>query len=77
MLCFFRFRYACIYVVIFTRALVYTGAFGYRYPLFIKTKPVLAADGHPVVFQLYKSTMVFLTAWILLIPRAIRGAEPV
>jgi hypothetical protein len=46
-----------------------------RYPLFLKTKPVLAADVHPVVFQLYKSTLVFLTSWLLLIPRAIRASH--
>ena len=29
------------------------GFFMGLYPLFIKTKPVLAANVHPVVFQLY------------------------
>jgi len=56
------------------------GFFMGLYPLFIKTKPVLEANVHPVVFQLYKSTLVFLTAWILLIPRLTRKlpeGEPV
>ena len=43
------------------------------YPSFIKTKAVLAADVHPFVFQLYKSSIVFLTGWMFLIPRAIHA----
>lgn len=39
------------------------------YPAFIKTPSVLAADVHPVVFQCYKSAMVFVTGWLFLIPR--------
>ena len=45
------------------------------YPTFIKTPAVLAADVHPLVFQLYKATAVFLTGWLFLIPRAIRAAR--
>lgn len=48
------------------------GFFMGLYPLFIKTAPVLAAKPHPVVFQLYKSSIVFLTGWLFLIPRALR-----
>eukprot|EP00038_Savillea_parva_P025762 m.49375 g.49375 ORF g.49375 m.49375 type:complete len:401 (+) comp7113_c0_seq1:195-1397(+) len=44
------------------------------YPAFIKTKAVLAADVHPSVFQLYKSSMVFLTGFLFLIPRYLRKA---
>ena len=39
------------------------------YPAFIKTPAVLAVEVHPVIFQCYKSTMVFLTGWLFLIPR--------
>ena len=39
------------------------------YPAFIKTPAVLAVDVHPVVFQCYKSTVVFLTGFLFLIPR--------
>lgn len=39
------------------------------YPVFLKTQPVLRAAPHPLVFQLYKSAIVFATAWIFLIPR--------
>ena len=39
------------------------------YPLFIKTDAVLKAKPHPVVFQLYKSSCVFLSGFIFLIPR--------
>jgi len=49
------------------------GAFMGLYPSFIKTKKVLAADVHPIVFQLYKSSMVFITGWFFLIPRAIKA----
>eukprot|EP00945_MAST-04E_sp_MAST-4E-sp1_P006750 g6750.t1 len=41
------------------------------YPVPIKSKAVIEANVHPVVFQLYKSTMVFLTGFLFLIPRAI------
>ena len=34
------------------------GVFNGTFPVFIKTPRVLAARVHPVVFQLYKSTMV-------------------
>ena len=49
------------------------------YPAFIKTPAVLAVDVHPVVFQCYKSTMVFLTGFLFLIPRALavqHSADP-
>jgi hypothetical protein len=39
------------------------------YPAFIKTAAVLRVNVHPVVFQCYKSTMVFLTGFLFLIPR--------
>eukprot|EP00039_Didymoeca_costata_P020333 m.340891 g.340891 ORF g.340891 m.340891 type:complete len:383 (+) comp19621_c0_seq1:197-1345(+) len=45
------------------------------YPLFIKTPAVLKASPHPVVFQLYKSTMVFLTGFLFLIPRYLRDKD--
>lgn len=47
------------------------GAFNGAYPLFIKTPRVIAANVHPVIFQCYKSGMVFLTGFLFLIPRAI------
>lgn len=49
------------------------------YPAFIKTPAVLAVDVHPAVFQSYKSTMVFLTGFLFLIPRWLavsHSAEP-
>jgi len=48
------------------------GAFMGLYPSFIKSKKVLAANVHPVVFQLYKSSMVFITGWFFLIPRIMK-----
>jgi len=39
------------------------------YPSFIKTKAVLAENVHPVTFQCYKSSMVFLTGLLFFIPR--------
>ena len=47
------------------------GVFMGTYPVPIKSKAVIEANVHPVVFQLYKSTMVFLTGFLFLIPRAI------
>eukprot|EP00039_Didymoeca_costata_P028444 m.21079 g.21079 ORF g.21079 m.21079 type:complete len:385 (-) comp7025_c0_seq1:159-1313(-) len=52
------------------------GFFMGLYPLFIKTPAVLAADVHPVVFQLYKSSVVCLTGFVFLIPRAVHGELP-
>ena len=54
-------------------ALVYAiigGLFFGTYPFFIRTKAVLRAQPRPIVFQLYKSTMVFLAGFLFLIPRA-------
>ena len=45
------------------------GVFMGTYPVPIKCQRVLAADVHPVVFQLYKSTWVCLTGFFFLIPR--------
>ena len=42
------------------------------YPLFIRTPAALAAKPHPIVFQLYKSTVVFLSSFLFLLPRYIR-----
>ena len=39
------------------------------YPLFIRTPAVLRARPHTVVFQLYKSSCVFLSGFLFLIPR--------
>ena len=38
--------------------------------VFIKTPAVLAANPHPIAFQLYKSSVVFLTSFVFLIYRA-------
>lgn len=38
-------------------------------PAFIKTPAVLAADVHPVVFQCYKSSVVFVTGFVFMLPR--------
>lgn len=51
------------------------GAFNGAYPLFIKTPRVLAANVHPVIFQCYKSGMVFLTGFLFLIPRYIHYSK--
>ena len=48
------------------------GVFNGTFPVFIKTPRVLAARVHPVVFQLYKSTMVFLTGVVLIGVRVAR-----
>jgi len=48
------------------------GFFMGLYPLFIKTDAVLAAKPHPVVFQMYKSSCVFISGFIFLIPRYLR-----
>jgi hypothetical protein len=42
------------------------------YPLFIRTPAALAAKPHPIVFQLYKSTVVFLSSFLFLLPRYVR-----
>lgn len=47
------------------------GLFMGTYPVPIKTKAVLKANVHPVIFQLYKSTVVFLCGFLFLIPRLI------
>jgi hypothetical protein len=39
------------------------------YPAFIKTPAVLAADVHPIVFQCYKSSVVFITGFVFMLPR--------
>lgn len=52
------------------------GFFMGLYPLFIKTKAVLAADVHPVVFQLYKSSIVCLAGILFLFYRGISGQNP-
>ena len=44
------------------------GLFMGTYPVPIKTKAVLKANVHPVIFQLYKSTVVFLCGFLFLIP---------
>ena len=62
----------------FLEALLYAvlggAAFG-TYPLFIRTKAVLDAKPHPIVFQLYKSSVVFLTGFLWLIPRYFRWRD--
>jgi hypothetical protein len=45
------------------------GFFFGTYPLFIRTQPVLKVKPHPIVFQLYKSTVVFICGFFFLIPR--------
>jgi hypothetical protein len=45
------------------------GALTGLYPVFIKTERVLQANPHPVVFQLYKSTVVFVSSWLFLLYR--------
>ena len=47
------------------------GIFMGTYPVPIKTPAVLKADVHPVIFQLYKSTVVFICGFLFLIPRLI------
>ena len=39
------------------------------YPLFIRTPAVIAAKPKTIVFQLYKSTVVFISGFLFLIPR--------
>eukprot|EP00729_Bicosta_minor_P031962 gene31962-34706_t len=39
------------------------------YPAAIKTRAVVRARPHPVVFQLYKSFWVFVTGFLFLLPR--------
>lgn len=47
------------------------------YPVAIKTPAVVRADVHPLVFQLYKSTVVFVAGFLFLIPRFIDpGSTP-
>eukprot|EP00040_Diaphanoeca_grandis_P016605 m.85923 g.85923 ORF g.85923 m.85923 type:complete len:403 (-) comp25910_c0_seq1:42-1250(-) len=41
------------------------------YPVFIKTDAVHRANVHPIIFQLYKSTVVFCVGWLFLLPRLI------
>ena len=48
------------------------GLFMGTYPVPIKTPAVIKANVHPVIFQLYKSTVVFICGFIFLIPRLIR-----
>ena len=43
------------------------------FPVFIKTKPVLAAKIHPIVFQFYKSLWVCLFGCVCAIVRLARG----
>ena len=52
------------------------GAFNGTFPVFIKTNRVLAANVHPVVFQLYKSSCVCIFGLGLLAVRAMRGLQP-
>ena len=47
------------------------GFFMGTYPVPIKSPRVLEADVHPVVFQCYKSLLVFLTGFLFLVPRAL------
>ena len=47
------------------------GLFMGTYPVPIKTPAVIKANVHPVIFQLYKSTVVFICGFIFLIPRLI------
>lgn len=49
------------------------GVFMGSYPVPIKTRTVLAANVHPIIFQSFKSTWVFVTGLFFLIPIALRG----
>mmetsp|Transcript_20690 Transcript_20690/g.65067 ORF Transcript_20690/g.65067 Transcript_20690/m.65067 type:complete len:345 (-) Transcript_20690:73-1107(-) len=53
---------------------VASGAANGTFPIFIKTPRVLAADVHPVVFQLYKSAWVCFFGCALLAIQAAQGA---
>ena len=49
------------------------------YPAFIKTPAVLAAAPHPIVFQCYKSSVVFVSGFFFMLPRwhaVASSAEP-
>ena len=45
------------------------------YPLFIRTPAVIQAKPHTIVFQLYKSSVVFLSGFLFLIPRYINWSN--
>ena len=47
------------------------------YPIFVKTKPVLEAHIHPIIFQAYKSAAVGVLGCVLIALRILRGAEPI
>ena len=49
------------------------GLFMGSYPVPIKARSVLAADVHPVVFQLYKSFWVCATGLCFVVPPLLRG----
>jgi hypothetical protein len=51
------------------------GVFFGLYPSQIKTPAVLRARPSPVVFQMYKTAVVFVSGFVFLLPRALRGAE--
>jgi hypothetical protein len=53
------------------------GVFMGTYPVPIKSKAVLRARVHPIVFQCYKSFWVFVTGFIFIGLRAIRGDSPI
>ena len=46
------------------------GFFMGTYPAFIKTKTVVQANVPPIIFQLYKTTWVFVLGFLFLIPRS-------
>ena len=63
----------------FLSTLLYAGLGGFfmgTYPVFIKTPAVLKAKIPPLVFQLYKTTMVFLLGFLFLIPRSFQHRQP-
>ena len=54
---------------------VASGVANGTFPVFIKTPRVLAADVHPVVFQLYKSSWVMIAGLGCALVRVARGLE--
>lgn len=51
------------------------GAANGTFPIFIKTPAVLAANVHPIVFQLYKSSWVAIVGISFVLIRLIRGMQ--
>ena len=51
------------------------GFFIGTYPIFVKTPVVLAANVHPIVFQLYKSFWVAVSGALFIVLRWVRGEE--